>query len=95
MEWLMEKLRHPERYVKVIHVGGTNGKGSTIAYLRQILQEAEYKVGTFTSPYFEKFNERISINGTPISDDLVKLTNVIAPVRSWTKANWADRLSLK
>lgn len=81
MEWLMEKLRHPERYVKVIHVGGTNGKGSTIAYLRQILQEAEYKVGTFTSPYFEKFNERISINGTPISDDdLVKLTNVIKPL---------------
>src|SRR5690606_1221285 len=81
MECLMEKLRHPERYVKVIHVGGTNGKGSTIAYLRQILQEAEYKVGTFTSPYFEKFNERISINGTPISDDdLVKLTNVIKPL---------------
>lgn len=81
MEWLMEKLRHPERFVKVIHVGGTNGKGSTVAYLRHILQEAEYKVGTFTSPYFEKFNERISINGTPISnDELVKLTNIVKPL---------------
>lgn len=81
MEWLMEKLGHPERNVRVIHVGGTNGKGSTIAYLRQILQEAEYKVGTFTSPYFETFNERISINGEPISDDeLVELTNIIKPL---------------
>lgn len=81
MEWMMEKLDHPERRIKAIHIGGTNGKGSTVTYLRSILQAAHYKVGTFTSPYFEHFNERISINGTPLTDEeLIKLTNIIKPL---------------
>lgn len=81
MEWMMEKLDHPERRIKAIHVGGTNGKGSTVCFLRHILQEAGYRVGTFTSPYVEQFNERISINGKPISDvDLIKLVQVIQPL---------------
>ena len=81
MEWMMEKLDHPERRIKAIHVGGTNGKGSTVSFLRSILQEAGYKIGTFTSPYIEQFNERISINGMPIGDDeLVQLANVIKPL---------------
>lgn len=78
MEWMMEKLGHPERRIKSVHIGGTNGKGSTVTFLRSILQEAGYSVGTFTSPYFENFNERISLNGTPIGDeDLVQLANDI------------------
>jgi dihydrofolate synthase / folylpolyglutamate synthase len=81
MEWMMERLGHPERRIKAIHVAGTNGKGSTVCYLRHILQEAGYSVGTFTSPYVEQFNERISINGTPISDEeIVDLVNVIKPL---------------
>lgn len=81
MEWMMEKLDHPERRIKAIHIGGTNGKGSTVCFLRHILQEAGYRVGTFTSPYVEQFNERISINGQPISDvDLIKLVQVIQPL---------------
>lgn len=81
MEWMMEKLDHPERRIKAIHVGGTNGKGSTVCFLRHILQEAGYRVGTFTSPYVEQFNERISINGQPISDvDLIKLVQIIQPL---------------
>lgn len=81
MEWMMDKLDHPERSLKTIHVGGTNGKGSTVTFLRYILEAAGYKVGTFTSPYFEQFNERISINGMPISDqELVQLANVIKPL---------------
>ncbi|WNS74475.1 folylpolyglutamate synthase/dihydrofolate synthase family protein [Bacillus sp. DTU_2020_1000418_1_SI_GHA_SEK_038] len=81
MEWMMEKLEHPERRVKAVHIGGTNGKGSTVTYLRSILQEAGYEVGTFTSPYFELFNERISINGVPVSDeDIVRLANDIYPL---------------
>lgn len=81
MEWMMEQLNHPERRLKTIHIGGTNGKGSTLSYLRNILQEAGYKVGTFTSPYFEQFNERISINGVPIGDDeIVSALNVIKPL---------------
>lgn len=81
MEWMMDKLDHPEKKMPTIHIGGTNGKGSTVTYLRSILQEAGLKVGTFTSPYFEHFNERISINGHSISEeDLVKITNVIKPL---------------
>ncbi|MGG6431038.1 bifunctional folylpolyglutamate synthase/dihydrofolate synthase [Anoxybacillus sp. D401a] len=81
MEWMMEKLGHPERRIKAIHVGGTNGKGSTVCFLRHILQEAGYRVGTFTSPYVEQFNERISVNGQPISDvDLIHLVQVIQPL---------------
>ena len=81
MEWMLERLDHPERRIKTIHVGGTNGKGSTVAFLRSILQAAGYRVGTFTSPYFEHFNERISINGLSIQDEeLIELTNVIKPL---------------
>ncbi|PLR75492.1 bifunctional folylpolyglutamate synthase/dihydrofolate synthase [Bacillus sp. V3-13] len=81
MEWMMEKLKYPDRRLKTIHIGGTNGKGSTVAYLRSILQEAGFQVGTFTSPYFEHFNERISVNGAPISnEDLLEAANAIFPL---------------
>lgn len=81
MEWMMEKLDHPEKKLKAVHIGGTNGKGSTVTFLRSILQEAGLKVGTFTSPYFEHFNERISINGSPIQEaHLIELTNLIQPL---------------
>lgn len=81
MVWMMEKLGHPERRMKTIHIGGTNGKGSTLTYLRHILQESGCSVGTFTSPYFEQFNERIAWNGVPIKDeDIVQLANDIYPL---------------
>lgn len=81
MEWMMERLDYPEKSLKAIHIGGTNGKGSTVTYLRSILQEAGYSVGTFTSPYIEQFNERISLNGTPIKDEMiVQLANDIYPL---------------
>ncbi len=69
MERLMEKLRHPERRVKTIHVAGTNGKGSTTAFLREMLKEANFFVGTYTSPYWETPAEQISINGENISEE--------------------------
>jgi dihydrofolate synthase / folylpolyglutamate synthase len=81
MEWMMERLGHPENKMKTVHIGGTNGKGSTVTFLRSILEEAGYSVGTFTSPYIEQFNERISVNGKPILDDeLVEITNLIRPL---------------
>ena len=81
MEWMMERLEFPDKKLKAIHVGGTNGKGSTVTYLRCILKNSGYNVGTFTSPYIEQFNERISVNGQSINDeDLVKLVNVIRPL---------------
>ncbi|MFS0646753.1 bifunctional folylpolyglutamate synthase/dihydrofolate synthase [Siminovitchia sp. 179-K 8D1 HS] len=81
MEWMMERLGNPESRLKVIHVGGTNGKGSTVTFFRSILHEAGYEVGTFTSPYIEQFNERISVNGVPVSDgDIISLANTIKPL---------------
>ena len=81
MEWMMDKLGNPESKMKAVHVGGTNGKGSTVTFLRSILQSGGYSVGTFTSPYIEQFNERISFNGKPITDEeLIQLANVIRPL---------------
>ncbi|MFC4320967.1 bifunctional folylpolyglutamate synthase/dihydrofolate synthase [Litchfieldia salsa] len=81
MEWMMSRLGNPEKKIKGIHVAGTNGKGSTVCYLRNILQQAGYTVGTFTSPYFELFNERISVNGVPISNqELIDLVNIVKPL---------------
>ncbi|MED2944774.1 bifunctional folylpolyglutamate synthase/dihydrofolate synthase [Bacillus swezeyi] len=69
MDWLLEALGRPEKKLNAIHVAGTNGKGSTIAFIRSILNEAGYSAGTFTSPFIITFNERISVDGMPISDE--------------------------
>ncbi|WP_078379514.1 bifunctional folylpolyglutamate synthase/dihydrofolate synthase [Sutcliffiella halmapala] len=81
MEWMMEKLQNPQKKIKTIHIAGTNGKGSTVTYIRNILQQAGYRVGTFTSPYIEHFNERISVDGVPFSQEhMVELVNLIKPL---------------
>lgn len=81
MEWMLEQLNNPQFNINGIHVGGTNGKGSTVAYLRSALVDNGYEVGTFTSPFIETFNERISLNGVPISDDeIVELVQRVKPV---------------
>lgn len=81
MEWMLEKLGQPQHRIQAIHVGGTNGKGSTVVYLREALLKNGYQVGTFTSPYIETFNERISLNGLPISnEDIVALVARVKPV---------------
>lgn len=78
MHSALEMLGNPERAYKVIHVAGTNGKGSTVSYLTNILMEAGFSVGSFISPYVIKFNERIMYNLSYISDeDLVKYANII------------------
>ena len=75
VEQAMALFGDPVNY-PCIHVGGTNGKGSTVTYLRHMLQEAGYKVGAYISPYVVVFNERISINHSYISDaDVIRLTN--------------------
>ena len=61
-------LKNPQDKIKTIHIAGTNGKGSTCAIISAILQENGLKVGLFTSPHLEKYNERIKINNQPISD---------------------------
>lgn len=66
---LLGLLENPQQDLKFIHVAGTNGKGSTSSFIANTLIEAGYKVGLFTSPYLEVFNERMRINNTDISDD--------------------------
>jgi len=66
---LLNFLGNPDKKLTLIHVAGTNGKGSTCAHLQTILRAHGYKVGLYTSPHLIKFNERIRINGFPISDD--------------------------
>jgi dihydrofolate synthase/folylpolyglutamate synthase len=68
---LIAHLDNPQEKIKCIHVGGTNGKGSTSHMLASILQEAGYKVGLYTSPHLKDFRERIKINGKDISEEFV------------------------
>lgn len=81
MKWMLDKLGNPEEKIQAVHVVGTNGKGSTVSYLREALVANNYEIGTFTSPFIVTFNERISINGTPITDDeLVELVQIVKPI---------------
>ncbi|MBU5256574.1 bifunctional folylpolyglutamate synthase/dihydrofolate synthase [Tissierella praeacuta] len=75
---LLGLLGNPQEGLKYIHIGGTNGKGSTSSYLAHMLESGGYRVGLFTSPYIERFNERIQINGQDIPDDILgKITGLI------------------
>ena len=66
---ILERLGNPHLKIPpVIHVAGTNGKGSTVSYMTSILRQAGYKVHNFTSPHLIEFNERIVLDGTQISD---------------------------
>ena len=78
---LLSLLGDPQKELRFVHVAGTNGKGSTCAMLASILQAAGYKTGLYTSPFVNRFNERIALNGVPISDqDLVDVFERIRPV---------------
>ena len=66
---LLDKLGHPENGKKIIHVAGTNGKGSVCAYLRTMLMEGGYRVGFFTSPHLVRINERFQIGTEEVDDD--------------------------
>ena len=68
---LLKRLGNPERALRVVHVGGTNGKGSTTVMIARILREAGYKVGVFTSPHLHDYRERMTINGQMIPRERV------------------------
>ena len=67
----INELNLPKNQLKYIHVGGTNGKGSTCSFISSIFQEAGYKVGTFSSPHFYDYRERIKINNTKIEKSFI------------------------
>lgn len=86
-----ERLGNPQKKLKMIHITGTNGKGSTTSFTRQLLMEKGFKVGTFTSPFIIKFNDRICINGEMISDEkLVKLVAKIKPIVAQMDQDWEN-----
>ena len=64
--WMAALMGNPQNQLKIIHVAGTNGKGSTSAVIESILRHAGYRVGLFTSPHLERYEERIQINRQPI-----------------------------
>ncbi|MGH7376030.1 MAG: bifunctional folylpolyglutamate synthase/dihydrofolate synthase [Candidatus Methylomirabilales bacterium] len=84
---LLRALGHPERAFRTVHVGGTNGKGSTAALLAAILRAAGLRVGLYTSPHLLDFTERIQVNGEPIGPDAV--ADLTAEVRAAVEAAFA------
>jgi dihydrofolate synthase/folylpolyglutamate synthase len=84
IQQLLDFLGHPETDYPIIHVAGTNGKGSTCRIMHSILTEAGFKTGLYTSPHLLKFNERIKINNREISDD--ELLNLFAKFDNYLDA---------
>ena len=81
VEALLQRLGQSRKNLTLIHVAGTNGKGSTVSYLRSLLEESGLQVGTFTSPHIESFNERIEIDGRFIPDDsLIEWVETLQPL---------------
>lgn len=81
MRAVMARLGNVQNNIPMVHVAGTNGKGSCCAMIERVLREAGYKTGLYTSPYIERYNERIRIGGVPIAGDrLAALVERVWPV---------------
>lgn len=78
VKYLLALLGNPHKNIKFVHIAGTNGKGSTASFINNVLIESGYKVGLFTSPYIERFTERIKINNKEIEEhELARLTTIV------------------
>ena len=78
---LLRSLGNPEKALRFVHIAGTNGKGSTAACLASALRSSGLTVGLYTSPYINRFNERMQVNGADITDSArwARLTDEIRP----------------
>ena len=77
---LLAALGDPQRQLRFVHIAGTNGKGSTAAMMASCLHKAGYRVGLYTSPFINRFNERIQVDGQQIGDqELVELVEKVRP----------------
>lgn len=88
IEELLRRLGNPQLGLKIAHVGGTNGKGSTTAMLASILKEAGYRAGAFTSPHLHSYTERFQINGVEITRE--RLAELIGEIRPHLEAMVAE-----
>src|SRR3954447_17947594 len=78
---LLTRLGQPDAGMKIVHVAGTKGKGSTSVMIASILTAAGYRVGVFSSPHLEQIEERFAVDGRPCtSDELVALVNRMIPI---------------
>ncbi len=81
IEALLGYLGDPHKKLKFLHIGGTNGKGSTAVLAASILQSAGYRTGLYTSPYLQDFTDRMSVDGAEIPrDDLAGLVSIVRPL---------------
>ncbi len=85
---ILKRLGDPQDKIKVIHVAGTNGKGSVSSMLTQILMDAGYKTALYTSPHLERYNERYKINNIEITDEMKSLAE------NMTKASGRSELKM-
>lgn len=93
MQRAVDLLGNPEKTYPIIHVTGTNGKGSTIAFMRELFATHGKKVGTFTSPHIISIHDRICINGQPIADeDFIRIANQVKEMEK-TLLETHDQLS--
>ena len=93
MKRAVDLLGNPEKTYPIIHVTGTNGKGSTIAFMRELFVAHGKKVGTFTSPHIISIHDRICINGQPIADeDFIRIANQVKEMEK-TLLETHDQLS--
>src|SRR5438045_1524243 len=69
MRALLQRLGNPQRRLRIVHVAGSKGKGSTSAMLAAVLRQAGYRTGLFTSPHLTHVTERIQVDGTPVSPE--------------------------
>ncbi|MGE5252662.1 MAG: bifunctional folylpolyglutamate synthase/dihydrofolate synthase [Planctomycetaceae bacterium] len=91
---LLRKLGDPHAGLRAVHIAGSNGKGSTAAFLTSILRQAGYRVGLYTSPHLIDFAERIQVNGVPISQERVvwltdRVRKAVAEMEKWGEL-WPD-----
>ncbi|MBM4127078.1 MAG: bifunctional folylpolyglutamate synthase/dihydrofolate synthase [Nitrospira sp.] len=99
MQAVLETLGHPERRLRVLHVGGTNGKGSTVAIAAAMLRASGLRVGVYTSPHLVDFRERIRLGGEMISEDRLaelvgRLRHAVPPAMSLTFFELTTALAL-
>jgi len=95
MERALDTLGHPERGLQILHVAGTNGKGSTCAMAASALKQAGHLTGLYTSPHLVRFNERIVLDGEPVSDPaLERLAGELRRACPWhDRGDEAERLT--
>ncbi len=87
LERLLGELGNPHKGMKYVHIAGTNGKGSTAAFISRILRCAGYKTGLYTSPHLNRINERMEVNGEMISDrEFADITTEVASAVSRLEA---------